>query len=174
MWELEKILEEIDAHAIEFEIFGTSDDYISVGWAKDIICKHMKNEEDILKFYYCESEDDYYSGKRVQNMYYARYADGCFTWFMSRYLPWGERVTAPETAWKEYTYPTEPKEIPFTEWLEGFIRKHMDAGWIPVEDERLWDILFEEACVEGEQARRIYNRLKETFDGERSEMNGKL
>lgn len=136
MQELEKILEEIDAHAIEFEIFGTSDDYISVGWAKDIICKHMKNEEDILKFYYCESEDDYYIGKRVQNMYYARYADGGFTWFMSRYLPWGERVTAPETAWKEYTYPTEPKEIPFTEWLEGFIRKHMNDGWIPV-DERL-------------------------------------
>ena len=134
MQELEKILEEIDAHAIEFEIFGTSDDYISVGWAKDIICKHMKNEEDILKFYYCESEDDYYIGKRVQNMYYARYADGCFTWFMSRYLPWGERVTAPETAWKEYTYPTEPKEIPFTEWLEGFIRKHMSDGWIPAEE----------------------------------------
>ena len=135
MQELEKIMEEINAHAIEFEIFGTSDDYISVGWAKDIICKHMKNEEDILKFYYCESEDDYYIGKRVQNMYYARYADGGFTWFMSRYLPWGERVTAPETAWKEYTYPIEPKEIPFTEWLEGFIRKHMNDGWIPVEEE---------------------------------------
>ena len=54
------------------------------------------------------------------------------------------------------------------------IRNHMNDGWIPVEDERLWDILFEEACVEGEQARRIYNRLKETFDGERSEINGKL
>ena len=59
------------------------------------------------------------------------------------------------------------------EQLRDFICR-MDAGWIPVEDERLWDILFEEACVEGEQARRIYNRLKETFDGERSEMNGKL
>ena len=57
---------------------------------------------------------------------------------------------------------------------EDSIRKHMNDGWIPVEDERLWDILFEEACVEGEQARRIYNRLKKTFDGERSEMNGKL
>lgn len=54
------------------------------------------------------------------------------------------------------------------------IRKHKNDGWISVEDERLWDILFEEACVEGEQARRIYNRLKKTFDGERSEMNGKL
>ena len=57
---------------------------------------------------------------------------------------------------------------------QNIIRKHMNDGWISVEDERLWDILFEEACVEGEQARRIYNRLKETFDGERSEMNGKL
>ena len=60
------------------------------------------------------------------------------------------------------------------QWLRDFISKHMSDGWIPVEDERLWDILFEEACVEGEQARRIYNRLKKTFDGERSEMNGKL
>lgn len=43
MRELEKILEEIDAHAIEFEIFGTSDDYISIGWVKDIIRKHMND-----------------------------------------------------------------------------------------------------------------------------------
>lgn len=54
------------------------------------------------------------------------------------------------------------------------IRKHMNDGWISVEDERLWDVLFEEACVEGEQAKRIYNRLKETFGGERSEMDGKF
>ena len=40
---LEKILEEIDAHAIEFEIFGTSDDYISVGWVKAIIRNHMND-----------------------------------------------------------------------------------------------------------------------------------
>ena len=59
-------------------------------------------------------------------------------------------------------------------FVEDIIRNHMNDGWIPVEDERLWDILFEEACVEGEQARRIYNRLKETFDGERSEINEKL
>lgn len=54
------------------------------------------------------------------------------------------------------------------------VRNHLNDGWIPVEDERLWDILFEEACVEGEQAKRIYNRLKETFGGERSEMDGKF
>lgn len=60
------------------------------------------------------------------------------------------------------------------DYINDIIRKHMNAGWIPVEDERLWNILFEEACVEGEQAMRIYNRLKETFGGERSDMDGKL
>ena len=45
MQELEKILEEIDAHAIEFEIFGTSDDYISVGWVKDIIRKYISGKD---------------------------------------------------------------------------------------------------------------------------------
>lgn len=33
---------------------------------------------------------------------------------------------------------------------------------INIDDERLWEILFEEACVEGTQAKRIYDRLKET------------
>ena len=60
------------------------------------------------------------------------------------------------------------------ERYRDYFRKHMNDGWTPVEDERLWDILFEEACVEGEQAKRIYNRLKETFGGERSEMDGKF
>lgn len=38
---LEKILEEIEDHAIEFKSFGMCDDYVSVGWAKDIIRSHM-------------------------------------------------------------------------------------------------------------------------------------
>lgn len=38
---LEKILEEIEDHAIEFESFGMCDDYVSVGWAKEIIHSHM-------------------------------------------------------------------------------------------------------------------------------------
>lgn len=45
MQKLEKILEEIDAHAIEFETFGVSDDYISVGWVKEIIRKHMSGKD---------------------------------------------------------------------------------------------------------------------------------
>lgn len=43
---LEKILEEIEDHAIEFESFGMCDDYVSVGWAKEIIRSHMDNVPD--------------------------------------------------------------------------------------------------------------------------------
>lgn len=43
---LEKILEEIEDHAIEFESFGMCDDYVSVGWAKDIIRSHMDDVAD--------------------------------------------------------------------------------------------------------------------------------
>lgn len=78
----------------------------------------------MLKFYYCESEDNYYIGKRVGNFYYARYVETGFEWFMSRYLPWGEHVIAPNTVWKEHIYPSEPKEIPFFEWLQGFIKRY--------------------------------------------------
>lgn len=96
--------------------------YRNIGTLEE--CKKAVKEEDVLKFYYCESEDDYYIGKRVENFYYARYGETGFEWFMSRYLPWGEHVVAPKTLWKEYTYPTEPKEVSFFEWLSGFLKKY--------------------------------------------------
>lgn len=84
-------------------------------------------EEDILKFYYCESEDEYYVGKRIDTMYYARVLPQtfCLLFEMSRYLPWGEHVVSPATAWKEYIYPSEPKEIDFSEWLKGWVTKYI-------------------------------------------------
>lgn len=68
MQELEKILKEIDVHAIEFEMFGISDDYISVGWVKEIIRKHMNDgwipvEEPPKKDYtavFAVDKHDYY------------------------------------------------------------------------------------------------------------------
>lgn len=42
---LEKILQEIDCHAIEFESFGICNDYISVGWVKEIIQKHLSENK---------------------------------------------------------------------------------------------------------------------------------
>lgn len=123
MQELEKVLEEIEEERRSYEADHAWNYARGLEHASDIIRKHMKNEEDILKFYYCESEDDYYLGQRVQNMYYAKYGSGGFTWFMSRYLPWGTDG-----------YPSEPKEIPFMEWIEGFIRRHMNDGWLSVEE----------------------------------------
>lgn len=121
MRELEKILKTTE-EIVNMHYEDDSAKAIILRNMRDIR-KYMKSEEDILKFYYCESEDDYYLGQRVQNMYYAKYKPGGFTWFMSRYLPWGTDG-----------YPSKPKEIPFVEWIEGFIRKHMNDGWIPVEN----------------------------------------
>ena len=85
-------------------------------------------EEDVLKFYYCESRDKYYVGKRLDTMYYAEvmvYPNGevCLSYQMSRYLPWGEHIIDKNSAWEEYTYPSEPKEIQFEEWLGGFLKQ---------------------------------------------------
>lgn len=43
---LDQILEEIDYHAIEFEIFGTCDDYVSVRMVKSIIRSYMDKPND--------------------------------------------------------------------------------------------------------------------------------
>lgn len=58
--------------------------------------KELIEEEDILKFYYCESKDEYYIGKRIDTMYYAKYSPAGFVWFMSRNLPWGKHVVDPK------------------------------------------------------------------------------
>lgn len=91
-----------------------------------------QNEEDILKFYYVESLDEYWIGQRCGTRYYGKWTGNCFTFTHSRYLPWGEHVVAPDTLWKEHTYPSEPKEIPFNEWLQGFLKKECP----PVEPQR--------------------------------------
>lgn len=83
----------------------------------------MVKEEDILKFYYCESEDSYLLGIRVGNFYYAHWDGERFVFDMSRYLPWGEHVVSPNTLWKEHTYPSKPREIDFSSWLKGFVKK---------------------------------------------------
>lgn len=54
MTTLEKILQEIEHHSIEFEAFGVCDDYISVGWVKDIIKKHLSCENETTR----QSRDD--------------------------------------------------------------------------------------------------------------------
>lgn len=81
------------------------------------------NEEDILKFYYCESEDLYLVGQRHDTMYYGKVDKSGITFFMSRYLPWGKRIEDENSIWNGYTYPSEPKEISFVEWLTGYMKQ---------------------------------------------------
>lgn len=81
-------------------------------------------EEEVLKFYYIDSEDKYVVGKRLDTMYYAEITERfSLAFYMSRYLPWDEHVVDEKSAWKEHTYCSEPREIPFTEWLKGFIEQ---------------------------------------------------
>lgn len=82
---------------------------------------HAQQEAGKYRFYYCESEDSYLLGARAGNFYYAHWDGKSFTWDMSRYLPWGEHIVIPEMAWKEHTYPSEPKEIGPDEWFRGFL-----------------------------------------------------
>ena len=136
------------ADGIAIEALEEIQQYRKIGTVEE--CKKAVREEDALKFYYCESEDDYYIGKRVGNFYYARYGETGFEWFMSRYLPWGEHVIAPNTLWKEHIYPSEPKEIPFFEWLQGFIKRYC-GGTVEecreaVEKQKAKKIIIESYC----------------------------
>ena len=82
-------------------------------------------EQESIKFYYVESLDDYWVGRRLDNFYYATWHRRFgFIWSHSKYLPWGEHIVDENTLWKEHTYPSEPKEIPFTEWIVGFVKKY--------------------------------------------------
>lgn len=91
-------------------------------------------EESILKFYYVRSIDEYWIGRRVDNFYYAEYDSKTrqWVWTHSRYLPWGEHIISTKSLWKEHIYPSKPEEIPFADWLQGFIRKYITADVEPV------------------------------------------
>ena len=101
-------------------------------WAIADLREKLKEYEDleeqgrIIKFYHCESLNEYYIGKRCGNFYYAEAevqpnGDICLYYKWSRYLPWGEHVVDELSLWKEYTYPSEPKGISFEEWLKGWL-----------------------------------------------------
>lgn len=104
--------------------FAEDDDEPAIDMAIEALRTKMEDEKE-LKFYYVESIDDYWIGRRVDNFYYANWHNGLgFIWSHSRYLPWGEHIVDENTLWKEHTYPSEPIEIPFTEWIVGFVKKY--------------------------------------------------
>lgn len=117
------------AYEMAIKALEEVEQYHTIGTPEEL--QKAEKEENILKFYYCDSEDSYLIGIRVGNFYYAHYLDGSWVFDMSRYLPWGEHVKQESTAWKEHTYPSEPREINFSEWLKGFVKK--ECGGTPEE-----------------------------------------
>lgn len=115
-------------------VFGNQDDDKVVDIINSIPAADVVEEENILKFYYVRSIDEYWIGRRVDNFYYAEYDSKIrqWVWTHSRYLPWGEHIISTTSLWKEHTYPSKPEEIPFEDWLQGFIRKHIAADVEPV------------------------------------------
>lgn len=105
------------------------EEYRAIGTVEEL--QKAEKEENILKFYYCDSEDSYLVGLRVGSFYYAHYRNGSWVFDMSRYLPWGKNVVDERSLWKEHTYPSEPREINFSEWLKGFVEK--ECGGTPEE-----------------------------------------
>lgn len=131
--------------------FEELEKYRAIGTVEEL--QKAEKEEDILKFYYCDSEDSYLVGLRIGNFYYAHYIDGRWVFDMSRHLPWGEHVVDDTTAWKEHTYPSEPREINFSEWLNGFIKK--ECGGTPEECQ---------AAVEKQRTKKPIIKYKQTKD----------
>lgn len=117
------------AYSVAIKALEEIQQYRAIGTPEEL--QKAEKEENILKFYYCDSEDSYLIGLRVGNFYYAHYLDGSWVFDMSRYLPWGEHVKQESAAWKEYTYPSEPREINFSEWFKGFIKR--ECGGTPEE-----------------------------------------
>lgn len=90
--------------------------------------RKLNDEPPAYRFYYCDSENTYLLGRRMDTMYYAHwYDDSGFVWDMSRYLPWGETIDGHERgcAWGVHTYPSEPKEISAEEWFKGFLEQRL-------------------------------------------------
>ena len=127
--EKEKLFDCLDIKNALGGHYGISLTAINAIPAADVV-----QEENILKFYYVRSIDEYWIGRRLDNLYYARYEseNQRWVWAYSRYLPWGEHVVSPTSLWKEHTYPSEPEEISFTDWLKGFSRKYVAADVVPV------------------------------------------
>ena len=123
---LEKILEEIENHAIEFESFGMCDDYVSVGWIKEIIRSHMLENDGWIPVEERLPEDCeeivlvQVSGKMAENIWFdnafelATYVNG-EGWILENYPEWENPKVI---AWQPLPEPYKPnKDIPATEHI---------------------------------------------------------
>lgn len=111
---LEKILKEIDNHAIEFESFGICDDYVSVGWVKEIIRSNMVEKEEVLSAEIISRDID---GKPYYEIKYRKVGEDHYTVGYSSYK-------------LEYVIEWLNKYFEFC----GKTKVVVNNGWIPVEE----------------------------------------
>ena len=127
--------------------------YRTIGTVEEL--QKAEKEENILKFYYCNSEDSYLVGLRIGNFYYAHYLDGSWVFDMPRYLPWGVYIN-------NRTHPSKPREINFSEWLEGFVKK--ECGGTLEECRKAMTVKREVQEIVDQQLIAGKNNYKETYD----------
>ena len=155
MQALKKIFDEIDARTIEFEAFGITDDYVSTEWIKEIIRQHINNVQSNTVTEYCpHCEKEVEICWDVEEDGYQIFCPNCGKVIMLCGM-------------------CDARDGAVCDWSENGC-KHSDeryakvnnSSYISINDERLWQILFDEACVEGEQEKRIYDELKEICMGD--------
>lgn len=108
---LEKIFEEVEAHAIEFESFGMCDDYVSVGWVKGIIRSHMDDVTDANDDW-IPVEDGLPEESLNSVIGWDEYRKrSCFVqYWRGRWILGNDIETVKITAWRPLPKPYKPKE----------------------------------------------------------------
>jgi len=93
------MLDKVRKHIIS-KLIKDTDGYVDIGLT----------DNQPMNFYYDENINKYVLGKRVGNFYYGELKICGWCFYMSRYLPWSDKLK-------------EPKIVPFTEWIYGVAKQ---------------------------------------------------
>ena len=80
---------------------------------------------NILKFYYCDSQDDYLIGLDVGD-FYAHYRNNQWMFDMIKEQPYCETNNINDSGYV-HNYTTKPRLINFSDWLNGFMNKYYNG-----------------------------------------------
>lgn len=126
MQELEKILEEIEDHVKKFVVYGTSYDYISFRWVKQIIRKHMNDgwipvEERPPKTNGTYNVTRYIDGHFISD---SAYFDGQNTWHSDNRVNHSRPYLTDVIAWRPLPEPYYlESETEKPDWRQDMLRK---------------------------------------------------
>ena len=100
-----------DAHAIEFEAFGVSDEYISINWVKDIIRKHMNNGWIPVDDRLPKTNGTYNVTRHIDGHFISdsAYFDGQNTWHSDNRVNHSRPYLTDVIAWRPLSEPYHPE-----------------------------------------------------------------